>query len=157
MKANTIALILAYAASAYAAAVVADAETSCGSLGVMKYDANKLPAGATPDDVRQCADHPLGHNRNQEPASLAPLHAGEMSVAPSGEDILVNRAAASCYRDAPYGCTRGYCWKVCGNNGEWCWTARAGGIGKWFTCNSWKDCDAKQACGKGCPSCGCGC
>jgi hypothetical protein len=39
---------------------VAAAEAECGSLGVMRIDPADLPEGITMDDVRMCADHPLG-------------------------------------------------------------------------------------------------
>ncbi|KAK1149111.1 hypothetical protein N8T08_007789 [Aspergillus melleus] len=39
---------------------VAAAEAECGSLGVMRIDPAELPEGITMDDVRMCANHPLG-------------------------------------------------------------------------------------------------
>ncbi|KAL3449198.1 hypothetical protein BJX65DRAFT_306259 [Aspergillus insuetus] len=41
---------------------IAAAEAECGSLGVMWVAPEDLPEGITYDDVRLCADHPLGPN-----------------------------------------------------------------------------------------------
>ncbi|KAL2061170.1 hypothetical protein VTL71DRAFT_7443 [Oculimacula yallundae] len=37
----------------------------------------------------------------------------------------------NCWSGSPYGCDAGKkrCWKVCGDNGQWCWTARGDGGG----------------------------
>ncbi|KAI1487359.1 hypothetical protein F5X96DRAFT_672741 [Biscogniauxia mediterranea] len=56
-------------------------------------------------------------------------------------------------------CTDGYCWKRCGDkNCPWCWTARSGGFGAWYTCGADADCQASFACGQkadgDCKSCG---
>ncbi|KAL2809078.1 hypothetical protein BJX63DRAFT_445530 [Aspergillus granulosus] len=101
-----------------------------------------LPAGVAPSDVRKCLDHPLGQNRHVKGASLAPLDAVDASFYNSTVDIdtspmearsdgLGARGTAS-YKDAPYGCSSGYCWKACGTTTYAC---RRGG----------------------CPACGCGC
>ncbi|RAK79651.1 uncharacterized protein BO72DRAFT_373150 [Aspergillus fijiensis CBS 313.89] len=121
-----------------------DPAIECGDLGVMVIPAADLPEGVLPSDVRKCREHPLGRNRYLESASLAPLD----PVDPQ-----------ACYRDAPYGCSKGYCWKVCGSNGEWCWTAKGGGAGAWYTCSRYQNCGTgtMYACGRNCPSCGCGC
>ncbi|KAM5344873.1 hypothetical protein ACJ41O_010735 [Fusarium nematophilum] len=51
-------------AAAFAALAVADhhpgAEKICGRLGVMEWDPNDLPEGVKPEDIRMCADHPMG-------------------------------------------------------------------------------------------------
>ena len=50
--------------AACAALVTADmhygAKERCGRLGPMEWDPNDLPPGVTPDQVRMCADHPMG-------------------------------------------------------------------------------------------------
>lgn len=57
------------AASLVASAAAAPTETPndetdpvkiCGRLGVMKINPEDLPEGAKMEDVRMCADHPLG-------------------------------------------------------------------------------------------------
>ncbi|KAL4901519.1 hypothetical protein BDW74DRAFT_84033 [Aspergillus multicolor] len=148
----------------------------CGDLDVMRVSAADLPAGVSPIDVRKCLDHPLGRNRHVKGASLAPLNAVEPSFFNNGTvntgtdtdtspaDLEARSSALqerACYKDAPYGCSGGYCWKACGNTdkGEWCWTANKAGLGSWITCSKWQDCGtATYACGRGgCPSCGCSC
>jgi hypothetical protein len=149
-----------------------DAVVECGNLDVMTVDPADLPAGVAPSDVRKCLDHPLGRNRHVKGASLAPLDAVDASFYNSTvntdtspvearSDDLGALQERSCYKDAPYGCSGGYCWKACGNvnKGEWCWTAAKAGLGAWIKCSKWQDCGtATYACGRGgCPSCGCGC
>ncbi|GFF60070.1 hypothetical protein IFM61606_06369 [Aspergillus udagawae] len=34
-------------------------EEECGRLGIMYYDPDDLPEGASPEDVRHCEAHPL--------------------------------------------------------------------------------------------------
>lgn len=117
-----------------------DPVVECGSLDVMNVDTTDLPAGVTASDVRRCLDHPLGRNRHIKGASLAPLEAVETSFYNSTTDIDTSPVDArsdglgalqeqACYKDAPYGCSGGYCWKACGDKskGEWCWTAQKGG------------------------------
>ena len=164
MKGLNSILMMAYASLAFGVAMP-EAEAQCGSLGLMNVDHKALPESVTPADVRKCAEHPLGNFRYLEEASLAPKSAGfKLDVSTtSNKDSegseLNSLEKKACYNDAPYGCTRGYCWKTCGPKGEWCWTAAKGGIGSWFKCSTWKDCgDNGWACGRGCPvSCGCSC
>ncbi|CEL01997.1 hypothetical protein ASPCAL01573 [Aspergillus calidoustus] len=61
------------------------------------------------------------------------------------------REQAACEWKAEYGCPgSGYCWKTCGKQGEWCWTATKGGIGSWITCSTWRDCGTHTyACARG--------
>ncbi|POR32174.1 Uncharacterized protein TPAR_07615 [Tolypocladium paradoxum] len=172
MKGYTNILVVAYAALALGAAMP-DNAAECGQLGAMSLalDAGKLPEGATLGDVRKCADHPLGRDRDLATASMPTT--GDLSSAPAAADNLPaettpNDAGNSgltalegraCEKAAQFGCSKGYCWKTCGNNGEWCWTARNGGSGSWYTCNSWHECGTEDsyACGKFCSSCGCSC
>lgn len=59
------ALIIVLAASATAAGQAAeevDPVKICGRLGVMKVDLEDLPEGVRMEDVRMCADHPLGYS-----------------------------------------------------------------------------------------------
>ena len=59
-------LLVGGAASALAAQQAQQAQQEldpvkiCGRLGVMKIDPADLPEGASMEDVRMCADHPLG-------------------------------------------------------------------------------------------------
>jgi hypothetical protein len=149
-----------------------DSVVECGNLDVMTIDPVDLPAGVALSDVRKCLDHPLGRNRHVKGASLAPLDAvdasfynsavdtGTSPVEPRSDSLGVFEERA-CYKDAPYGCSGGYCWKACGNinKGEWCWTAKKAGLGAWIKCSKWQDCGiTTYACGRGgCPACGCGC
>ncbi|KAJ8095358.1 hypothetical protein PM082_023128 [Marasmius tenuissimus] len=100
-----------------------DATEECGSLGVLNVDLNNLPEGMTANDVRKCADHPLGGKprQNAQWESLAPME----SNLSNRSSIIDARAAQKCEYDAPYGCSGGYCWSTCGvaGSGTWCWTA----------------------------------
>ncbi|PYI29060.1 hypothetical protein BP00DRAFT_479945 [Aspergillus indologenus CBS 114.80] len=145
-----------------------DPVTECGNLGIMVVPTADLPKGVHPSDVRICRDHPLGRNRDIEGASLAPLDPMDVQTLEGNTAALEGRSEPkmpntaelqTCYKNAPYGCSGGYCWKVCGNNGEWCWTAKNSGVGAWYTCNRYQNCGTGTiyACGRGCPSCGCSC
>ena len=122
-----------------------------------------LPAGVNlnPDEIRKCADHPLGHVRAVD-ESLAPMNDTIKGVAVNVKSPVDD----ACYYDAAYGCSGGYCWEACGNagDGKWCWMAAKGGWGSWDTCTTYVDCKSflsLSACGKGCIknplSCGCSC
>ncbi|KAJ8095425.1 hypothetical protein PM082_023195 [Marasmius tenuissimus] len=156
-----LAIVIQIASVRSVAVSPADVTEECGSLGVLNVDLKKLPEGMTPSDVRKCADHPLGGKprQNAEWESLAPMDGPESNI--TDRSNIESRAAQTCYYDAPYGCTDGYCWKSCGvsGSGEWCWTAGGDGSGPWLTCSSFGDCNANAACGKGnnCGSCGCSC
>ncbi|KAJ8095578.1 hypothetical protein PM082_023108 [Marasmius tenuissimus] len=108
-----------------------DGTEECGSLGVLNVDLNNLPEGMTANDVRKCADHPLGSKPrlNAQWESLAPME----SNLSNRSNIIEDRAAQRCEYDAPYGCSGGYCWRTCGasGSGNWCWTA--GGDGTFGT------------------------
>ncbi|KAF8898184.1 hypothetical protein CPB85DRAFT_1152564, partial [Mucidula mucida] len=110
-------------------------EEECGALGVMKVP-DVLPAGANATDIRKCANHPF----TLEDGGLARAHPRN----PAFDTSLTRRAPDACVTDAPYGCssrpTGKYCWKVCGNNGEWCWLANNFGVGSWTTCETYQDC-----------------
>jgi hypothetical protein len=129
-----------------------------------------LPEGVDPTSIRKCAGHPLGINGTRP---------GHNSLEGKDERIirtdsclmltilsflgLVRRA---CVTSGPtVGCEVesgvGYCWKVCGTGGEWCWTASNGGFGGWDTCISASNCGTdnnEYGCGAGgCDNCGCSC
>ncbi|KAI1460256.1 hypothetical protein F4805DRAFT_454683 [Annulohypoxylon moriforme] len=151
MRFNFPALLLAaFSGSSLAATTLNRAAASeCGDLGVMEYDEAQLPRGMTSSDVRKCAKHPLGNSRVKGEGSLAPE---------DGTDDAATLQARECYYDAQYGCTDGYCWKSCGQPGQWCWAAQGDGTGPWVQCASYKDCGTQFACGKGCgEKCGCSC
>lgn len=136
-------------------------EAICGDLGVMDIAPADLPAGVQPSEIRLCADHPMGRDRELDPkkgASLAPVE--DEKVAPSAKMLFERK----CSFGAPYGCSKGFCWKQCGKGGEWCWAAGAGGTGPWKGCHSWQDCgvdDTTYGCGKNCKKhpehCKCSC
>lgn len=155
----------AYVASTLAAAAPnADAQaiSKCKDLGIMKLSADQRKQR---DKFRTCKAHPYGRNRFLDDAdtSLAPLN--EERDATALEDASVVDSAnvfgeRACYFASPYGCSKGYCWKVCDRKvGKWCWTAEGDGSGPWITCDSWMECNMEQSCGVGenCESCGCGC
>jgi len=138
-------------------------EAVCGDLGVMNVAPSDIPKGVLASEVRLCADHPNGgRDRELDPkngASLAPVE-DEKRIQPSPKTLFERR----CTLSHPYGCSEGFCWKVCGKSGQWCWTAAAKGSGHWRGCHSWMDCgmDAdKYACGMHCRTrpgnCGCTC
>ncbi|KID69407.1 protein kinase domain protein, partial [Metarhizium hybridum] len=136
LKAVGVAIIYAQGALS----MPASAEQDCGSLGVMKVDEAKLPEGVDASQVRKCLGHPEGHGTDH-----------------SGKALF----ARVCEFRWAWGCSRGgYCWKSCDpdNNGKWCWTAEASGLGPWIRCSSYKDCEGSMACGEGgCKECGCSC
>ncbi|OAG05650.1 uncharacterized protein CC84DRAFT_1244086 [Paraphaeosphaeria sporulosa] len=132
--------------------------------GVLQTAASDLPEGAVLSDVRKCVAHPLGRDRLKENWSLPPLEEDPAANAtsPAARDVQDISQAQACYYDAKYGCTKkgdtGYCWKHCGENGKWCWTASNLGLGDWITCSTWADCGTTTyACGIGGASGGCGC
>ncbi|OAA73493.1 protein kinase domain protein [Cordyceps fumosorosea ARSEF 2679] len=149
MKAINIIALLAGGSLIQAANVdTRAAEEECGALGVMEAPASAYLNGGV---VRQCRDHPMGSDRgldiNDEVAN-APFKQAEARN--SVPDTLTKR----CPRTAAWGCGNGgYCWKNCGRNGEWCWTAGNYGNGPWARCSSWKDCgfdDMRYSCSGGC-------
>jgi hypothetical protein len=169
MQLNKCLILLATCATTAFSVAVPDAAAAdeCSNLGgVMSMEAHKLPEGVSLSDLRKCVEHPHGRERFLDEASLAPFEEGD---APSDEkkkknstDIeaggLEERAADACYTAAPYGCSRGYCWKTCGDNGKWCWTAYKAGLGSWIKCSTYNDCGTTTyACGIGGVSGGCGC
>ncbi|KAI1392409.1 uncharacterized protein F4822DRAFT_128425 [Hypoxylon trugodes] len=110
----------------------------CGPSGLM--NTTNVPEGVDPSAVRKCSEHPLGR------------------VDLTGRSVgLVER---TCVHGNPGGCDNGYCWKSCGD-GPWCWTARNGGFGDWYTCSKDSDCltsyDCGQKSGGNCDKCGCSC
>ncbi|KAK1229358.1 hypothetical protein PQX77_007579 [Marasmius sp. AFHP31] len=155
-----LAIIIQIASVHSVAVSPSDATEGCGSLGVLNVDLNNLPEGMTANDVRKCADHPLGSKprQNAQWESLAPM---ESSLTNRSANSIEDRAAQACYYDAPYGCSDGFCWTACGapGSGNWCWTAGGDGSGPWLTCSTFNDCNPNAACGKGnnCGACGCSC
>lgn len=141
MKFNA-ALIMALALSANAVSPPTPSEIAkCGDLGVTGSNDTALPPGVDPSQVRTCVDHPLSNETIPEPS-------------------LEKRECY--YGSKDKGCDKGYCWKKCKGSGEgpWCWTARNGGFGDWYTCGADKDCKTSYDCGqslKPCGDCGCSC
>lgn len=139
--------------SAISSAREAELAQQCGDLHVMKVNLEHLPEGVAPEQVRHCAEHPLGNIR--------PGLDTEEQETEGGEEGLVALKPRACHYGAPSGCSGGYCWKSCGllpASGEWCWTAALVGLGDWITCKTDADCNTLQACGIGlCSSCGCSC
>ncbi|KAK2612506.1 hypothetical protein QQS21_001444 [Conoideocrella luteorostrata] len=105
----------------------------CGAMGVMKVDLADVSADVDPSAIRKCAEHPLAASPN--PVSKRDCWYGKSS-----------------------GCSKGYCYKSCGGNGQWCWTAFNDGYGNWIGCQNDNQCSTNQACGIGnCKACGCSC
>lgn len=133
----------------------------CGSLGVMKVDMSDLPEDVNPSAIRRCAEHPLGRYPGLAPEDMSDAVNAKLFARDDVENDLVNLKPRACQSgDKDAGCSGGYCWKLCGlaAAGEWCWTAKLGGLGAWNTCNTDKECTAVQSCGVGtCSTCGCGC
>lgn len=141
------------------------AESICGELGVMRFNASELPDHVSPNNVRMCAKHPHGRNRTldlSEGASLPPAYAKTQSLASNATSSDVRHLnERGCCLGSPYGCSRGWCWKVCDQGGKWCWTAAEGGYGPWKKCASYADCGTDEddfGCGHWCgKQCGCSC
>ncbi|KAI8962745.1 hypothetical protein F5Y11DRAFT_181488 [Daldinia sp. FL1419] len=143
MKATyAIFLLAAQMASVLSSPSPAVLNAECDASGAI--DIAQLPEGIDAGAVRKCVEHPLGS-------------ASEESIA-KREGALFER---DCWYGKSHGCSKGYCWKTCGD-GPWCWTARNGGFGDWYTCKSDNDCQTSYSCGesaggKECKKCGCSC
>lgn len=115
-----------------------DAAKTCGDLGVIT---SKDLAGTAPQNSRLCREHPNS------------LVNGGMGP----------NAAQKCWYGAPYGCSKGYCFRTCSSpvKGSWCWITReGGGAEEWKTCSRDEDCKSGGVCSpkvSGCKSCGCSC
>ncbi|KAJ6264950.1 hypothetical protein Dda_1103 [Drechslerella dactyloides] len=171
MKVTATALVLIAQFTGVFSAAVSAAAAECGALGV--FDTSSLPIGVDASISRKCAGHPMGRDRDLEHASLAPMD--EVAIKRSQDDadltpvsvrsVLSGQSAQKCDHSAPYGCSRGYCWKSCGakGSGQWCWTAGGVGNGDWIKCKSYTECGTTTyACGWGCigknaGQCGCSC
>ncbi|RBQ76052.1 hypothetical protein FVER14953_12459 [Fusarium verticillioides] len=165
-----VALVYVTLASSAAtpASPAAGAVAICDDLGILNIAPGDLPEGVAPSELRLCADHPMGRNRTLDPlegASLAPMEEEDLdpdTTATPSAGLFEERA---CYDKAPYGCSRGYCWKQCGasRSGKWCWTASGMGGGPWRTCDKYENCGTNKftfGCGSNCwvsRSCGCSC
>ncbi|KAF8206610.1 hypothetical protein K438DRAFT_1577068 [Mycena galopus ATCC 62051] len=147
MKFTTSFIALVAATLSQTAASVDTTADECGALGVMEVP-DVLPEGVNPTDIRKCAGHPV-----------------ELNGTRADRDDFQGLVGRACVTSAQFGCTEvngvGYCWKVCGPGGEWCWTASNGGYGGWDTCISANNCGTDNnayGCGAGgCASCGCSC
>ncbi|ATY66322.1 kinase domain [Cordyceps militaris] len=142
MKAINLISLLASGSLVWAADVDRRAaEEECGALGVMEAPAAAYLNGGT---VRKCRDHPMGSNRGfdmSDTVANAPFQQPERRDSRRDTKPIPDALAKRCERTAGWGCGNGgYCWKNCGRNGEWCWTAADDGNGPWARCNTWKDC-----------------
>ncbi|RSL78090.1 hypothetical protein BHE90_017403, partial [Fusarium euwallaceae] len=116
---NNALLIIAYSALVSSAAAPAPPEVRakaiCGDLGILNI--TELPEGVESWELRLCADHPLGRNRNLDPkkgASLAPGGKGfdaRADITPADSANPLGKRV--CSYAAPYGCEGKYCWKAC--------------------------------------------
>ncbi|PGH14302.1 hypothetical protein AJ79_03124 [Helicocarpus griseus UAMH5409] len=163
MKFN-LALVSLTVTGALSAMVGRSTVDECGSLGVNNPDFSKLPADIDRNNIRKCADHPLGRRRSLLGASLAPSNVEIRGVpfTPRAPDDIITTEKMECQWSAPLGCSGNWCWKSCGNDGQWCWLAKDDGHGDWKPCSKWQDCmnaAEKLDCGKGiaCGACGCSC
>ncbi|KAF5180909.1 kinase domain protein [Thalictrum thalictroides] len=171
MKLNIISIlfIAVHLVGVFAASDISNSAAEyCGSLGVTSTE--DLPASINAADVRICADHPLGHKRSGV-QSLAPMSNADLTAAAANNanNFLAFRGIHldACFFEAPFGCSNGFCWRVCGpaGSGQWCWIASNGGAGDWTKCSSYLDCRDKNApsfdCGRNCKqgskACGCSC
>ncbi|PTB41692.1 hypothetical protein M441DRAFT_192721 [Trichoderma asperellum CBS 433.97] len=126
------------------------ADSICGELGVMRFNASELPDYVSPNNVRMWPSLPPAYTNKQSPAS----NATNSNVRHLNE--------RSCYFEAPYGCSRGWCWKACDQgSGKWCWAAANSGYGSWKKCTTYADCGTDNSafgCGRLCGvQCGCSC
>ncbi|KAI1379484.1 hypothetical protein F4677DRAFT_464780 [Hypoxylon crocopeplum] len=155
-----ILLLATHAACLFGAGAADQATTKqCGDLGVLQIDQTNLPEGVNLSEVRKCTNHPLkSHSRVKGRGSLAPMGAAGVLEGTGYDNATSLIQPRDCRYDAPFGCADGYCWKSCGNPGEWCWTARNQGLGAWYTCNPYQDCGSDTYdCGRNCDKCGCSC
>ncbi|KAJ6493475.1 hypothetical protein DFH09DRAFT_1451260 [Mycena vulgaris] len=171
MKFSTsfIALVAAMLSQIAAASVDTTAD-ECGALGVLKVP-DVLPKGVNPTDIRNCAGHPLGINGTRTDSegfiqgNYKTIIQTDLYLMPTIV-LFLGLVGRACETRETLGCTKGkdgvgYCWKVCGTGGEWCWTASNGGFGGWDTCINASDCGTdnnEYGCGAGgCADCGCSC
>ncbi|KAK2766264.1 hypothetical protein FQN54_007781 [Arachnomyces sp. PD_36] len=154
MKLNVFLTVALQVAGGLATAIP-DAEARCGDLGAMT-----VPEGADASQFRSCLEHPLGARPQSSDLEnrAPPMSSHDMTK--RAEPVLRDDVTAqACWHGDPVGCTDGYCWKTCGDNGEWCWTALHEGTGPWYKCSASDQCHEYMACGVGssCDSCGCSC
>ncbi|KAL8367003.1 hypothetical protein RB595_007897 [Gaeumannomyces hyphopodioides] len=156
MKFTITLVAIAAQLAGFAAAVPADTQpTDCGELGVLEWK---------PEDFKDKPEVDLSAIRKcKEP--FAPGESPEVhgtSSVKRDDDLLANPLhKRACWYGAPSGCSKekGRCWKKCGD-GPWCWTARNGGFGSWYTCSNDSDCGTGMDCGQStgnCKECGCSC
>ncbi|KAK6539393.1 hypothetical protein TWF694_009618 [Orbilia ellipsospora] len=161
----TALFLIAQITGGMAAAVSVDA-AECGELGLLEV--HNLPSGVDHTQLRKCAGHPMGRDRDLPNASLVYWTDEQREKAQNAPKLdarsvvatLSGRGANACWNGASTGCSKGYCWKTCGSNGEWCWTAANGGAGDWLKCSNGNECTDGSACGQGCfqsKACGCSC
>jgi hypothetical protein len=163
MKFNLLSVLIAGFTLVYSKVLPSlNSATNCGTLGLMTYEPSSLFQNVKQEDIRKCLEHPIGDRGSLALSSIAPTpdykdeKAVESEIA-SSSNPLTEPTAQLC-ESAPYGCTRGYCWRNCGEGGQWCWTAKNEGLGDWITCTKFQDCaDTKAACGRNCARCGCSC
>ncbi|KAL8404329.1 hypothetical protein RB594_009256 [Gaeumannomyces avenae] len=155
MKFTITLVAMAAQLAGLAAAVPATTEPAdCGELGVLEWKA---------EDFKDRPDVDLGAIRKcNEPFAPGkqPHDPRAASSAKRDDDLLGNPLhKRACWYGKEFGCTDGRCWKKCGD-GPWCWTARNGGFGGWYTCGKDSDCNTGQSCGQStgsCKECGCSC
>jgi hypothetical protein len=139
-------LVLFIAAHFIGGIVAGDAVEECGHLGVMSLEGADL-AGVDVTEIRKCAGHP-----NERIRDMAPPGRSRSSLLASDQ--------LRCTNGDPYGCQKGYCWTICGNNRKWCWIAEKNRWGPWIKCRKMRDCPREQIdrqCGRACDKCYCGC
>lgn len=161
----------------------------CGTMGVMDIRNKAIPTKVNKMEVRICEGHPLEGKAGPEEKSTAAEGREVAAYSPEDLDVSNDNAAnddgtppdettpvprdtmfefdkRSCWKGDDFGCTRGYCWKRCGDpydKGQWCWTAWSFGYGDWVQCRKTEDCYHRlttMGCGAGCvksKACGCSC
>ncbi|KAJ7197938.1 hypothetical protein GGX14DRAFT_374572 [Mycena pura] len=168
MKFSTGFLALVAAMLSQIAAASVDTAAECGALGGVMKVPDVLPEGVNLTDIRNCAGHPLGINETR--TGSEGFIQGKYKTIIQKDSYLMStitsRPGRACETRETLVCTKGkdgvgYCWKVCGRGGEWCWTASNGGFGGWDTCIDASDCGTdnnEYGCGAGgCADCGCSC
>ncbi|KAH8123794.1 hypothetical protein FP744_10005680 [Trichoderma asperellum] len=63
------------------------ADSICGELGAINLDPNELPGHVSLEDVRMCAQHPLGRNRTLDLSDEASVPPAYVNQSMAGNEI----------------------------------------------------------------------
>jgi len=91
-----------------------------------------------------------------------PTEAGPDALGVSPANLYDTLTKRECWYGKPFGCSKGYCYKTCGDAGSWCWMADTQ-TKQWVGCGDDDRCRkeflrGRADCNLGpCKDCGCSC